>query len=57
MWIPKGAALIRGGHLFEARRLLEQIRYRGPQFHYKRSIKNFDIIFIFQATRRIFLKC
>ena len=27
MWIPKGAALIRGRHLFEARRLLEEIRY------------------------------
>ena len=27
MWIPKGAALIRGLRLFEARRLLEEIRY------------------------------
>ena len=27
MWIPKGAALIRGRLLFEARRLLEEIRY------------------------------
>ena len=27
MWIPKGAALIRGRDLFEARRLLEEIRY------------------------------
>ena len=26
MRIPKGAALIRGQHLFEARRLLEEIR-------------------------------
>ena len=26
MWIPKGAALIRIRHLFEARRLLEEIR-------------------------------
>ena len=28
MWMPKGAALIRGRHLFEALRLLEEIRYR-----------------------------
>ena len=27
MWIPKGAVLIRGRHLFEARHLLEEIRY------------------------------
>ena len=27
MWIPKGVALIRGRDLFEARRLLEEIRY------------------------------
>ena len=27
MWIPKGVALIRGGRLFEARRLLDEIRY------------------------------
>ena len=27
MWIPKGAALIRGRRLFEARCLLEEIRY------------------------------
>ena len=27
MWIPKGAALIRERGLFEARRLLEEIRY------------------------------
>ena len=27
MWIPKGAPLITGRHLFEARRLLEEIRY------------------------------
>ena len=27
MWIPKGAALIRGGRLFEVRHLLEKIRY------------------------------
>ena len=27
MWIPKGAVLIRGRHLFEALRLLEEIRY------------------------------
>ena len=27
MWIPKGAALIRGRHLFEAQRLLLEIQY------------------------------
>ena len=27
MWIPKGAALISGRRLFEARRLLEEMRY------------------------------
>ena len=27
MWIPKGVALIRGRDLFEAWRLLEEIRY------------------------------
>ena len=27
MWIPKGAALIRGLRLFEARCLLEEIQY------------------------------
>ena len=27
MWIPKDAALIRGQHLFEARSLLEEIKY------------------------------
>ena len=27
MWIPRGEALIRGRSLFEARRLLEEIRY------------------------------
>ena len=27
MWIPKSVALIRGRRLFEARRLLEEIRY------------------------------
>ena len=27
MWIPEGAALIRGRHLFEARRLLKEIGY------------------------------
>ena len=31
MWIPKGLARIRGLHLFEARRLLEEIRYRQQQ--------------------------
>ena len=29
MWIPKGAAFIRGWRLFEARSLLEEIRYSG----------------------------
>ena len=34
MWIPKGAALIRGRHLFEARRLLEEIRHiRMSEIH------------------------
>ena len=28
MWIPKGAVLIRERHLFEARYLLEKIRYQ-----------------------------
>ena len=27
MWIPKGAARIRGRRLFEARRLLQEIEY------------------------------
>ena len=27
MWIPKDVGLIRGRHLFEAQRLLEEIRY------------------------------
>ena len=27
MWIPKSVRLIRGRHLFEARRLLQKIRY------------------------------
>ena len=27
MWIPEGAALIRGRHLFETRRLLDEIQY------------------------------
>ena len=27
MWIPKGVAFIRGRRLFEARDLLEEIRY------------------------------
>ena len=27
MWVPKGAALIKGRHLFEARPLLEEMRY------------------------------
>ena len=27
MWIPKGAALIRGRHLFETRPLLDEIQY------------------------------
>ena len=27
MWTPKRAELIRGRHLFEARRLLEELRY------------------------------
>ena len=30
MWIPKGAALIRGRHLFEARRLLQEVQYVCP---------------------------
>ena len=28
MWIPKGATLIRGHRLFEARHLLEEIKYQ-----------------------------
>ena len=27
MWLPKGVALVRGRRLFEARRLLEEIRH------------------------------
>ena len=27
MWIPKGVALFRGGHLFEAQHLLEKTQY------------------------------
>ena len=34
MWIPKGAALTRGRRLFEARRLLEEIRYLDGSFSY-----------------------
>ena len=29
MWILKGVVLIKGGRLFEARRLLDEIRYRS----------------------------
>ena len=32
MWTPKGAALIREQRLFEARRLLEEIRYLKYKF-------------------------
>ena len=31
MWIPKGAAVIRGRRLFEARRLLEEIQFIGQE--------------------------
>ena len=30
LWIPEGAALIRGRCLFEDRRLLDEIRYSTP---------------------------
>ena len=36
MWIPKGAALIRGRRLFEVRRLLEKIRYPNICIHTSR---------------------
>lgn len=31
MWIFKGVALIRGGHLFEAQHLLEKIQYANQK--------------------------
>ena len=31
MWISKGVALIRGGHLFEAQHLLEKIQYANQK--------------------------
>lgn len=31
MWISKGVALIRGGHLFEAQHLLEKIKYANQK--------------------------
>ena len=39
MWIPKGVALISGWRLFQARRLIEEIRYVKLQvIYYLRAV-------------------
>ena len=54
MWIPKGAAFVRGRRLFEARRLLPNIRYLARFYLWDFSIvitkdtieksRDFDIV-------------
>ena len=48
MWIPKGAALIRGWRLFESRCLLEKIRYLNGflEKHLLFSIANYLLVVI-----------
>ena len=61
MWIPKGAALIRGWRLSEARRLLEEMQYTFhkndfPLFIYL-FIYSFIYSFIFDDFTYLFFNC
>ena len=52
MWIPKGAAFIRGRRLFEARSLLGKIRW--SRYQILAQTDNFD--FLYQiCPKRVFL--
>ena len=56
MWIPKGLAVIRGWRLYEARRLLQEIRYYPLLKSFQSLInKHLNILYLDENAKNVLM--